>query len=79
MKMRMRVQAGTKPVDEGDRAKVQVCRVCLCSTGAMNLQALLHHAQKDTQRRIERAFVALQVVADAFQHLPAHRQQSQPH
>jgi hypothetical protein len=37
----MRVQAGTKPVDEGDRAQVQVGWVNLCSAGAMGLQALL--------------------------------------
>jgi len=64
-------------VDEGDRAQVQVGWVNLCSAGAMGLQALLHHAQKDTQRRIECTLVALQVVAQPFghrQHPLAHRQ-----
>jgi len=59
----MRVQAGAKPVDEGDRTQVQTGRVTLCRTGAMGLQTLLHHAQEDTQRRIECALVTLQVVA----------------
>jgi len=53
-------------VVERDRAQVQVGWVNLCSAGAMGLQALLHHAQKDTQRRIERALLALQVVAQPF-------------
>ncbi len=60
MKVHMRVQAGAKAVDESDRAQVQAGRVCLCSAGAMGLQAVLHHAQEDAQRRIERALVALQ-------------------
>lgn len=34
----MRVQAGAKPVDEGDCAQVQVCRVSLICTGAAGLQ-----------------------------------------
>ena len=64
----MRVQTGTKAVDESDRAQVQTGGVSLCSTGAMGLQALLHHAQEDAQRRIECALVALQVVAQTLGH-----------
>ncbi len=68
MKVHMRVQAGAKAVDESDRAQVQAGGVCLCSAGAMGLQTLLHHAQEDAQFGIERALVALQVVAQAFGH-----------
>ena len=60
MKVHMRVQAGIESVDESDRAPVQVGRVSLCRSGASRYQTLLHHAQKDTQHRIERALVALQ-------------------
>ena len=64
----MRVQAGTKAVDEGDCAQVQTGRVTLCRTGAMGLQALLHHPQENTQCRIECALVALQVIAQTLGH-----------
>ncbi|MBU3999536.1 MAG: hypothetical protein KKB42_11800 [Gammaproteobacteria bacterium] len=45
---------GTKAVDEGDCAQVQAGRVGVDCTWAVGLQALLHHPQKDAQRRIER-------------------------
>ena len=75
MKVHLCVQAGAEAVNESDRAQVQAGGVCLCSAGAMRLQTLLHHAQ-DAQCRIERALVALEVVAQAFghrQHPLAHR------
>ena len=53
MKVHMRVQAGTKPVDEGDRAQMQAGRVSQSRTGAMGLETLLHHPQEDAQCRIE--------------------------
>ena len=66
VEVHMRVQAGTKPVDDGDCVQVQVVWVSLCSAGAVGLQALLHSAQKEAQRHIECAFFTLQVVANAF-------------
>ena len=64
----MRVQAGAKAVNEGDRSQVEAGRVCAGRTGSMGLQALLHYPQKDTQRSIECTLVALQVVAQSFGH-----------
>ena len=49
-------------MNESDHAQVQAGAVCQSRTGAMGLQALLHHAQEDAQWRIECALVALQVV-----------------
>ena len=68
---------GTKAVDEGDRAQVPAGGVSQSRTGAMGQQALLHHVQKDAQRRIECTLVALQVIAQPFgrrQHPLAHWQ-----
>ncbi len=64
----MRVQAGAKAVDESDCAQVQAGGVCIGSAGAMGLQTLLHHAQENTQCRIECTLVALQEVAQTFGH-----------
>ena len=77
MKVHMGIQAGAKPVDKGDSTQVQVGRVSVGSILASRYQTLLHHAQEDAQRCIERTLVALQVVANAFghrQHPLAHRQ-----
>ena len=47
-------------MDESDSAQVQAGRISQCRIAAMALQTLVHHPQENTQRRIERAFVALQ-------------------
>ena len=44
---------------------MQVGWVTLCRTGAMGLQALPHHPQENSQRRIECALVALQVAGSS--------------
>jgi len=59
MEMHMRVQAGAKAVDEGDRAQVQAGGVTLCCAGAMGQQTLMHHPQEDAQCGVERTLVAL--------------------
>lgn len=46
MEVHMLIEAGAKPVDERNRAQVQVGRFSLCRTGASRYQTLLHHAQK---------------------------------
>ena len=51
---------------QGDRAQVQTVRVNLRSAGAMGVQTCAHYAQEDTQCRVERTLVALQVIAQAF-------------
>jgi hypothetical protein len=50
-------------VDESDSAQVQAGRISQCRIAAMALQTLVHHPQENTQRRIERAIVALQAAA----------------
>ena len=56
MEVHMRVQAGTKPVDESDRAQVQASWVCFFSTTRKKIRSA----------RIERTFVALKVVAQTL-------------
>jgi len=62
-------------VDESDSAQVQAGRISQCRIAAMALQTLVHHPQENTQRRIERAIVALQAAAQT----PRHRQHPLAH
>jgi len=48
----------SKAVDECHYAQMYAGRVCLCRTGAVGLQALLHNPQENKQRRIECTLIA---------------------
>jgi hypothetical protein len=64
----MAVQAGAKPVDESHGAHVQGRLVHICRTGAMGLQSLRNHPQKNAQHHVQHCPIALHKVAQPFWH-----------
>ena len=71
------IEAGAESVNEGDGTDVQACLVHMGRTGAVGLQSLCDHPQKDAQHHAQHRSVALHEVTKPLgnrQHPLAHRQ-----
>jgi hypothetical protein len=77
MEVHMLIEAGAETVDEGDCANVQRSPVYTCRTGAVGLQILCDHPQKNPQHHVEHCPITLHEVTQTLwhrQHPLAHRQ-----
>ena len=73
----MFIEAGAESVNEGDGTDVQACLVHMGRTGAVGLQSLCDHPQKDAQHHAQHRSVALHEVPQPLghgEHPLAHRQ-----
>jgi len=71
------IEAGAESVNEGDGTDVQACLVHMGRTGAVGLQSLCDHPQKDAQHHAQHRSVALHEVPQPLghgEHPLAHRQ-----